>query len=104
MEKPSVKCSLLATMVAKQKWGTPITEEALLDLSPINGDYPTAREVYADLRSEPYITYRGNRGIELDKSNFDKLADVLYYDCGWEGWEIGSRLKHYEGLENHDWA
>ena len=49
MEKPSVKCALLATMIAKHKWGTPITEEALLSLSAIGDDYPTAREVYANL-------------------------------------------------------
>ena len=104
MENPSVKCALLATMIAKHKWGTPITGEALLNLPAINGDYPTAREVYADLRSESYITYRGNRGIELNKSNFDKLAGVLYHDCRWEAWEIDSRLKHYEGIEDHDWA
>jgi len=66
--------------------------------------YPTAHAVYADLRSEPYITYRGKRGIELDKSNFDALADVLYHECEWEAWEIESRLKHYEGLDEHDWA
>jgi hypothetical protein len=94
MEKPSVKCSLLATMIAKHRWGTPITEDALLSLSAIDDDYPTAREVYADLRSEPYITYRGNRGIELDKSNFDKLADVLYHECNWESWEIDSRVNY----------
>ena len=104
MEKPSVKCALLATMIAKHKWGTPISQEDLLNLSAIDDDYPTAREVYADLRSEPYITYRGKRGIELDKSNFDKLADVLYHECGWEAWEIDSRLKHYEGLDDHDWG
>jgi hypothetical protein len=104
MEKPSVKCALLATMIAKHKWGTPITEEALLNLSAIDGDYPTARDVYADLRSEPYITYRGNRGIELDKSNFDALADVLYDDCEWEAREIDSRLKHYEGVDDHEWG
>jgi hypothetical protein len=104
MEKPSVKCALLATMIAKHKWGTPITGEALLNLSAINGDYPTAREVYADLRSEPFITYRGNRGIERNKSNVDKLADGLYDDWGGEGWEMDSRRKHYEGIEVHDWA
>jgi len=49
MEKPSVKCALLATMIAKHKWGTPITEESLLSLSAIGDDYPTAREVYANL-------------------------------------------------------
>lgn len=91
-------------MIAKHKWGTPITEDDLLNLSAIDGDYPTARDVYDDLRREPYITYRGNRGIKLNKSNFDKLADVLYHECNWEIWEIDSRLKHYEGIEDHDWA
>jgi len=104
MRKPSVKCALLATMIAKHKWGTPITEDALLNLSAIDGDYPTGRNVYADLRGEPYIIHRGRRGIKLDKSNFDKLANVLYHECGWEPWEIESRLKHYEGIDNHDWA
>lgn len=104
MEKPSVKCALLATMIAKHKWGTPITKEDLLSLSAIGDDYPTARDVYDALRSEPYITYRGNRGIELDTSNFDRLADVLYHECNWQKWEIGSRLKHYEGIEDHDWG
>jgi hypothetical protein len=104
MDKPSVKCALLATMIAKHKWGTPISEDALLNLSAIDDDYPTARTVYADLRSEPYITNRGKRGIELNKSNFDALADVLYHECGWEAWEIDSRLKHYEGIDTHDWA
>jgi len=104
MKKPSVKCALLATMIAKHKWGTPITEDDLLNLSAIDGDYPTAHDVYADLRSESYIIHRGRRGIKLDKSNFDKLANVLYYECGWEAWEIDSRLKHYEGIDDHDWA
>lgn len=104
MQKPSVKCALLATMIAKHKWGTPITKEGLLTLSAIDGEYPTARDIYDDLRSEPYITYRGNRGIELDTNTFATLADVLYHECNWEAWEIESRLKHYEGIENHDWA
>jgi len=104
MEKPSVKCALLATMLAKHEWGTPITEDALLNLSAIGNDYPTVREVYADPRSEPYITYRRIRGIELDKSNFDTLADVRYHECGWETWDIDSCLKRREGIEDNDWA
>lgn len=77
METPSVICALLATMIAKHKWGTPISQEHLLALSAIDGDYPTAREVYDDLRSEPYIAYRGKRGIELDKSTFDQRGGSL---------------------------
>ncbi|WP_408611708.1 hypothetical protein [Halobacterium noricense] len=79
-------------------------EDTLLNLSSIDGDYPTAREIYTELRSEPCLSYRGNRGIELDKSNFDQLADILYHECGWEAWEIDSRLKHYEGIDDHNWA
>lgn len=105
MRKPSVKCALLATMVAKHRWGSPIAEDQLLALSAIDAnDYPTAREVFDDLRTAPYITNRGKRGIELDNSQFGELADVLYHDCEWEAFEIRSRLKHYEGWDTHDWA
>lgn len=104
MQKPSVRCALLATMVAKHAWGAPIQRDELLSLSAIDGAYPTGRAVFDDLRSEPYITHRGDRGIELDTSNFDRLADVLYTECHWEAWEIESRLKHYEGIDDHDWG
>lgn len=105
MRKPSVKCALLAAMVAKHRWGTPINEENLLSIAAIErNDYPTASEVFDALRSEPYITSRGNRGIELNNSAFGALADVLYSECGWEPFQIRSRLKHYEGWDQHDWA
>ena len=51
MEKPSVKCALLATMIAKHKWGTPISQEDLLNLSAIDGDYPTALDLLPRLKS-----------------------------------------------------
>lgn len=105
MRKPTVKCALLAAMVAKHRWGTPIDEENLLAIAAIDpNDYPTASEVFEELRSESYITNRGNRGIELDNSEFGTLADVLYHKCGWEPFEIESRLKHYEGWDDHEWA
>lgn len=105
MRKPSVKCALLAAMVAKHKWGTPIDEESLLSVAAIEStDYPKARQIFDDLRTEHYVTNRGNRGIELNNSEFGSLADVLYSECGWEPFHIKSRLKHYEGWDQHDWA
>jgi len=42
-------------MVAEHRWGSPIVEENLLSISAIEtGDYPTASDVFDDLRSEPY--------------------------------------------------
>lgn len=105
MQNPSVKCALLAAMVAKHRWGTPIDREHLLSITAIDSnDHPAARDVFEAFRSEPYITNRGNRGIELDSGEFGALADVLYHECGWESFEIKSRLKHYEGWERHEWA
>jgi hypothetical protein len=105
MRKPSVKCALLAAMVAEHRWGSPIVEENLLSISAIEtADYPTASDVLDELRSEDYITSKGSRGIELNNSRFGALADVLYHECEWEPYEIRSRLKHYEDWEDHEWT
>lgn len=105
MRKPTVTCALLAAMVAKHRWGAPIGEDELLDVAAIEThEYPATREAFQQLRSEPYVVNRGPRGIELDNSAFGRLADVLYHDCGWDAWQIESRLKHYEGWANHEWA
>jgi len=105
MRKPSVKCALLAAMVAEHRWGSPIVEENLLSIAAIGtNDYSAASDVFDDLRSEPYITNRGNRGIELDNGEFGRLAEILHDECEWEPFEIRSRLKHYEGWENHSWG
>ena len=105
MRKPSVKCALLAAMIAEHRWGSPTVEENLLSISAIEpDDYPTASELFDELRSQDYITSKGNRGIMLNNSEFGSLADVLYHECEWESFEIRSRLKHYEGWDQHEWA
>jgi len=105
MRKPSMKCALLAAMVAKHRWGSPIDKDNLLAIAAIDtSDYAAAREVFEELRAESYITNKGTRGIELNNSKFGDLADFLYHECGWEPWQIKSRLKHYEGWDSHDWA
>lgn len=92
-------------MIAKHRWGSPIAEEPLLAIAAVDPtDYATASVAFEELRTKPYITNCGNRGIELDNSNFGRLAEVLYHECGWKAFEIKSRLKHYEGWSQHDWA
>jgi hypothetical protein len=92
-------------MIAKHRWGTPISEEDLLSIAALdNNEYPIASEVFEDLRSESYIIPVGREKIKLDNSQFETLADVLYYECEWEPFHIKSRLKHYEGWKKHDWV
>lgn len=105
MRKPTVKCALLAALIAKHGWGTPIDEEALLAIAALETDeYPRARREFDSLRSRAYVRTQGKRGIELDTGEFGTLTDVLYRDCGWEPMHIRTRLKHYEGWDRHDWA
>lgn len=105
MRKPSAKCALLAAMLARHGWGTPMDEDSLLAIAAIDQHaYPVARDAFETLRGVTYITNRGERGIELNNSEFGALADVLYHECGWDAFEIKSRLKHYEGWDRHDWA
>lgn len=105
MRKDSVRCALLAALLARHAWGAPIPEERLLAIAAIRRDqFPRARTVYHRLRGVRYIRNRGKRGIELDTGEFGILADVLYYDCDWEPYEIRLRLEHYEGWKEHEWA
>lgn len=98
MRKPSVKCALLAVMIARHRWGSPIVKEGLLAIAAIEtSDYPTTSEIFDELRSASYITNRGAQGIEFNNSEFGELVDVLFNECEWEPFEIKSRLKHYEG-------
>jgi hypothetical protein len=105
MQKPTIRCALLAAMIAKHRWGTPIGRDHLLAVAAVDpNEYPTARRVFEALRSAAYITNRGKRGIELDTGNFGRLADVLFHECNWDEFQIKSRLKHYEGWDEHDWG
>jgi len=92
-------------MITQHRWGSPIVEENLLSVAAIEtADYPTASDVFDELRSAQYITDRGKDGTELDNANFRDLTDVLYDECGWEPDEIRLRLKHHHDWDQHDWA
>lgn len=105
MRKRSVRCALLAALLARHAWGSPIPRERLLAFAAIgNDEYPRARAVFDRLREARYVANRGKRGLELDTGEFDVLADVLYHDCDWDPFEIRLRLKHYEGWDDHEWT
>ena len=51
-------------MIAKHKWGTPISEKALLNFLAIDGDYQTAREVPFTTQAFPaMITAQGRASL-----------------------------------------
>jgi hypothetical protein len=105
MEKPSIKCALLATLVAKHRWGSPMSADRLVSQSDVEvHEQFEAREVLDELRETSYLVSHASRGVELNNGSFDALADVLYHECDWEPFEVKLRLKHYEGWETHEWA
>lgn len=104
MHKPTLEGALVAAMVAKHRWGTPIDEDHLIAVSAVaTHDYVVVRHVIDDLRHRPFITDHGWQDVELDNGRFDELADFPFRECGWRPTEVEIRLKHYEGWDEHDW-
>ena len=98
-------CALLRPLVSKHRYGAPIVEDELVSQAAFErheeGAVRAAYDVLEELR---FILDYGNRGVMLDSSRFGDLADYLYHECDWPTWEITTKLKHYEGWEEHDWA
>ena len=98
-------CSLIRPLVSKHRYGAPIVKDELVHQAAFQkheeGD---VRDAYEELRNYPVILDYGNRGVMLNSSCFGELADFLYHECEWPSWEITTKLKHYEGWEDHDWA
>ena len=96
-------CSLLEALVATHRYGQPIPRDELLRISSFEshrgGD---AKRAFATLRTVPFITDRGPRGIMLNHSRFDALAQFLADSCKWSAFELRVWLKHFEGWENVD--
>lgn len=93
-------CDLLAPLIAKHVWGSPIGKDALINQAPIPthrvGD---AKDAFDQLRQESFITDCGKRGVKINTSNQGDLAVFLEEVCGWDPITIERRLKHYEGYD-----
>ena len=105
MASHDVICEVLAYLISEHGYGSPTEKEEAVNLCGVRSDQQgEAKEAFEELRTDaPFVDDHGDRGIELDNSNFDYLADYLYARCSWEENKIRSRLKHYEGWENHEW-
>lgn len=109
MRKPVTEteyvCALLRPLVSKHRYGAPIVEDELVSQAAFESHEEGAvRAAYEALGGLSFVLDYGNRGMMLDSSMFGDLADYLYHECEWPGWEITTKLKHYEGWEDHDWA
>jgi hypothetical protein len=105
MQKPTLECALLAAMVARHAWGSPISETDLLSVAAVEShQHRRASRALQRLRERRYVRRHPDDRVSLVTDEFGRLADVLYHDCGWEPFEIRLRLKHYEGWETHEWC
>lgn len=78
MQKPTVKCALLAAMVAKHAWGSPISEDDLLSVAAVEShELRRATRALEQLRDEAFVQRCGGSRVRLDNESFDELADVL---------------------------
>lgn len=97
-------CALLRPLVSKHRYGAPIVEDELVSQAAFEKhEEGEVRAAYDALTELSFILDYGNRGVMLDNSRFGDLADYLHYRCEWPNWELKTKLKHYEGGDDHDW-
>jgi len=104
MASHNVICSVLSYLISQHGYGSPTLKQKAVNRAGVRSDQlGEAKEAYEELREAPFIN-EGERGLELDNSQFGLLADYLYVECDWGADEIHTRLKHYEGWGEHTWT
>lgn len=106
MASHEVLCAVLSYLISKHRYGSPVPKQHVARRSGVRSDQRgEAKQAFEELRSDaPFVSDRGDRGIELDNSEFGLLANYLYVRCEWDEDKIHSRLKHYEGWSKHEWS
>ncbi|WP_436933717.1 hypothetical protein [Halovenus marina] len=105
MSEPDIVCSILGYLISKHRYGSPVDKETTVNRAGIRVDQQgEAKDLFDELRDARFILDCGMRGIQLNNSKFNILADYLYHQCSWDADKIEIRLKHYEGWERHDWV
>lgn len=100
---PELVCAMIRTMVSRHQYGSPIPEDALIRFSAIpSHDEGQAHDAYDELRKLSVIEDYGPTWVQLDSSSFGELAEFLYHECGWEEFDLRTRLKHFEGWDEVD--
>lgn len=97
-------CALLRPLVSDHRYGAPLPEDPLVAKASFEPHEEGAvRTAYESLTGLPFIEHHPGRGVMLDSSRFGELAEYLHDNCGWPAWELRTKLKHYEGWDEHDW-
>ena len=73
-----LKCALLATLIAKHGWGSPIGKDSLVNDAGISSHQQgDGKDAFDDLRRASFITNCGKRGIKINTSNQGNLRHIL---------------------------
>lgn len=103
MASEEARCAVVSVLVSDHKWGTPLKDEELIRRTAHEND-GEIKEAIDELKQKVFILYSNARGMMIDSSHFGALADYLFNRCCWRPFVIKSRLKHYEGWNEHSWS
>lgn len=107
MDVPPFTCEILRVLINRHDWGgSPASKEVVITCAAVPSDgIGEAKETFEQLRTSdayPFVENHGPGRVLLDNSEFGSLAEFLFHCCEWEKWKIDQKLKHYEGLSDHD--
>lgn len=104
MDRQAIMCAICRVLVSNHAYGKPLPQDVVLNKAA----YPsnkgtTAKAAFDTLRHEPFIKNYGERGIQLDNSEFGALVQFLHDACEWSRFELELRIKHFEGWDDIVW-
>lgn len=103
MASHEVICEVLGYLTA-HKWGTPRSKDEIVNRAGLRKDQlGEAKEAVDELRQSAPFIEDDEHGICIDTSAYPELAEYLYHQCGWDPDKIDDRIKHYEGIYQHEW-
>lgn len=93
-----IKCTILWRLARRHGWANWIPVDDLITAVPTH-ERGRARGITKELKSEPYIRFHRKRGIKINNSKIDLLADELHNICEYSEFRITATLSHFGGFD-----
>lgn len=98
LTETEIKCALLWRLVRSHGWANWLPDDELIKAVPTH-ERGRARQVVANLNRESYIRQHHNRGLKINNSQIDRLADELHTTCNYSKFRIEATLSHFGGFD-----
>lgn len=99
-----IKCSLFWKLCRRHGWGSPVPEDALVDMALARVEQGRGKKLVKELRTESYIEHQEGKGYKVKNSPDEqaKAAFRLRDTCSYSELRIEATLSRFEQAGGFD--